>query len=238
MISKGKRVRIIVLIFCLAILIFVIVKLVVAIIETNRSFEEDLPVSYSLTSEDSLLIKDIYRQKIKVNVVHNSKVRGPVSMLFFDQSYHLIIYKIHLLSGNLPLQNILQTQIRNADRSVGYPYTIYTDNINFKFQCKAGLVSSVSKVYLTVSGDSLRTIAKNDSIIAYNLDCKNLSIRYQDQGPVDIFVVGNEKFLSGTNAIPMDILFLKRDDNLYFLLLTPRNEKGILPRELLYNVID
>jgi len=234
MINKKKKWKILLIICVGAFFLILVVKIIIAILITNRSFKEDLPSTYQLPAEDSLLIRDLYRDKINVNVIHNSKVREPISMLFFDQNYHIIIHKIKL-ARDIPLQSIFHTQIKNARRSTGIPYNLYGDHIFFYFQCKTGLTHPVSEVYLTLSGDSLKTIAENDSIAAYHLLCKNLSVRYEENGLVDIFVIGKENIL-GAPIIPMDILFLRRQKNLYFLLLTPKSQNKVVPPELLYNI--
>lgn len=231
-----KRWKFLLIIGSLAVLVYILIKTISTIIATHRAFDEDLPATYILSSEDSSLIREKFRNKISTNVIHRSKVREPISMLFFDQNYHLIIYKINLTEIK-SLQEIIHTEIKAANRSVGYPYSVYGDNIFFNFQTKAGLTHPVSKIYLTLSGDSLKIIAKNDSVMAYHLRCKNFSLRYGENNPVDIFVKGKEGSLGRTPVIPMDILFLRRQKNVFLFVLTPRNDDYDVPAELLYRII-
>ena len=237
MIVRKKRRKGLIIICGLSLFLYLFIKIITAIITTNKSFQEDLPSTYLLPSDDSSLIKGLYQKKIAVNIIHNSKVRGPISMLFFDQDYHIIIYKISL-KENLSFPNFFHTQIKNASRSVNYPYSLYGENIFFYFQCKTGLTLPASEVYLTLNGDSLKTIIENDTVIAYHLLCKNFSVRYEEKGPVDIFVIGKKGFLGRTPLIPMDILLLRRQKNVYLLLLTPNNQNQVVPPELLYNIIE
>jgi len=48
----------------------------------------------------------------------------------------------------------------------------------------------------------------------------SLSLRYFKDAPTDIFIKGNE-FLGFSSSIPIDILFLKRNKEVYLLLMTP-----------------
>jgi hypothetical protein len=67
--------------------------------------------------------------------------------------------------------------------------------------------------------------------------CDNLSIRYAKNDPIDIFVLGQEKLLGAATIVPMDLLFLKRDDALYLLIMTPNGPRLTIPPDLLYNVV-
>jgi hypothetical protein len=49
-------------------------------------------------------------------------------------------------------------------------------------------------------------------------------------------VEGNEGIL-GTYSIPMDLLFLKRNNGIYILLMTPLSRKAGIPSDLLYNIV-
>jgi hypothetical protein len=72
----------------------------------NKSFNEDLPTTYSLSSEDSSLIEPRYLSKLKVIGIYNSKTRNPIALCNFDSNYELIIYKIQLTSST-PLKMLL-----------------------------------------------------------------------------------------------------------------------------------
>lgn len=225
----------IILFLCIAgIIIYLIFKIVNAFGDNARAFAEDLPITYSLAAEDSNLIAVKYRSKITVNKVLNSKVRNSISLVTFDQKYSLIFYKIGL-SKDISLKTLINTQIKSVDRSTGYTYSV-VDNNFFRFQYKAGIVKPASQIYLTLSGDSLQTIAKNDSTVSYHLLCSNLSLRYTEEEPIDIYVAGQQKAFGRTVKIPMDILFLKRNRAVYLLLLVPNNPDASIAPNLLYDI--
>ena len=127
-------------------------------------------------------------------------------MIFFDKAYHLILYKIDLVKDAL-LKDVVHTDLESVDRTTGIVYTVINHNNFFRFQYRTEPTKLVSNIYLTLAGDSLQSVAKNYSVMSYHLLCDNLSMRNAEKGPIDIFMVGEEKVLATTTVIPMDLLF-------------------------------
>ena len=204
--------------------------------KNQMAFEEDLPSTYKLSSEDSNLISYNYRHKLKVIEVFGSKVRNPISMISIDENYRLIIYKIGS-ANSLLLNDILHTEIKNGNLSTGYTYTVLSNNIPYKFQYKSGIERKGTKIYLTVDGDSLNTFKQNDSIVSYNLICKNISIRYGQNAVVDIFIESKKRSFVNSQNIPVSILFCRRSNNIYLLLLSSDKPNSPIPNNLLYDMV-
>ena len=232
----GIIIRITLALFALGFIFFLSYKIKFAFSGNKKALTEHLPSEYSLKKEDSNLISEKYRSSLKVNEVYRSKVRNPISLVYFGQEYNLIIYKIDLIK-DISLKFIFNTEIKSVDQSTGYTYSIIGQNIYFNFKYKAGLIQPVSKIFLTLSGDSLQTVCENDSILSYHLLCNNFSIRYAEKGPIDIFVGGKDRSLWTTTLIPMDLLLLKRNSAIYLLVMTPNNPKSNISHDLLYDVI-
>ena len=74
-------------------------------------------------------------------------------------------------------------------------------------------------------------------MIAYHVWCKNFSVRYGENVSVDIFVCIRSRGVGVSPIIPMDILFLKREENVYFLLLPASYYDQVVPPELLHNIV-
>jgi hypothetical protein len=233
--KRKKRVTILSLIG-MVFLIILVSKIYHGFLQNQQAFDEDLPPTYKLSSEDSNLISNNYRQKLKVIEVFRSKVRNSISLVSVGENYRLIIYKIDS-TKTASLKDILKTEIKSVDRSTGYTYTILGNDIPYKFQYKSGIESRGAKIYLTLAGDSLNTVEKSDSIFSYHLICKNISIRYDENAPIDIFIGGKEVAFGNTDTIPMDVLFLKRNRSVYLLLLTSDNPKSLIPNNLLYDIV-
>ena len=236
--SKGKKnIRLAIIGICvLGFLIFIGIKIFNGFKKIQDSFAKDLPFTYSIPGEDSSLIAKKYLKMLKANKIIQSRERGPISLIFFDKEYHLIVYKIHVIKDTL-LKDLLYTSNESVDRTTGKVYTVIGHGDLFEFQFQDAPANPVSKIYLTLAGDSLQSVVKNDSIIGYHLLCNNFSIRYAESGPIDIFVVGKEKRLGATAVIPMDLLFLKRNGEIYLLMMTPNSAQSTIAPDLLYNVV-
>src|SRR5207248_4322112 len=97
---------------------FLLIKIFYGFSELNKDFEENLPSTYSLTSDDSSVICKNYWDKLEVNEVVRNKVRGPVSFILFDKAYDLVIYKLDLLHDAV-LKDLIHLETKSVDRSTG-----------------------------------------------------------------------------------------------------------------------
>lgn len=233
MIKKGAALLLLLTVF--GGVIYVGVKTLEGFKLNQASFAEDLPITFKMSHEDSALIKSDYIKRIKVVQVRNSKVRSPISWLLFDGRYPLFIYKLDS-TGSLSLKDSVVVRYVGADRTTGVTYNVLDENLFYKFHYKSGNVGSSSSVFLTIKGDSLRQTIKNDSLINLDILCHNMSIRYQDDAAIDIFIEGKQEG-SGTLPIPMDILFCKRDKNIYLLILTANSADSPVPKNILKSIL-
>jgi hypothetical protein len=48
---------------------------------------------------------------------------------------------------------------------------------------------------------------------------------------------GDDNLFGIPTKVPIDILFLKRGESVYLLLLTPRNSNPTIPSNLLYDIV-
>ncbi len=226
-----------IIIACLLIfLIFLIPKIYQGFFDNEKALDEDLPSTYSLRPDISSLLAEKYRVNLKVIEVNQSKVREPISIIAFNNKYRLVAYKIKL-EKDISLNTLLQSEIKDADISNGFSYGTIGTDIIYRFRYKAGLVKPANQVYLTFYGDSLRKTAANDTVVAYHLIAGTFSIRYSKEDAVDILVTGEEKPFGITTKVPIDILFLKRKDDLYLLLLTPETPDDSISADLLYTIV-
>jgi len=170
-------------------LIVLIVFLFFAIRETNKAGEEEtLPLTYSFTSEDSSLIATKYRNRIDVVEVNNSKLRNSIATLRFDNSFNIIIYKINT-EKEFSMQRILHIENTRTHISNGYVYTLIGRDIIYNLWYKNGITKPIQTIFLSYSGDSLQTGVMNDSIVSYHLLGKNVSVKYSQDEPVDLFIL-------------------------------------------------
>lgn len=232
---KNKRdvVRAIAIVLGICFLGFAIFNLIMKVEHSSA----DNPVhTYSIKPKDYDLVNNKYVSGLQGGIAYQSSNRNPVTLIPFGKSYSLISYKIDLIKGT-SWSNVLDVTLKSVERTNMEVYTVISENIFYRFEYHDAPTKSVSKVYLTLSGDSLRTVVTNDSIVSYHLLCNNFSIKYSENEAVDIFVVGNEKAFGATTVIPMDLLFLKRDNAVYLMIMTPNDPKSVISPELLYNLV-
>jgi hypothetical protein len=243
--KKYKTLKIVVLILLISVALILAMR---SCIETEdkdaeKSLAEMLPETYSLTHDDSNLINDKYLSKIKVDEVVNHKGRNSFSFLEIDKMYSLLIYKFDI-KKDTSITTILQTQVNGlfgVHKSNGIWYYGGGNN-STGLDYEEGVVSPVSKIYLTLQGVQPKKIAINDSIICYHLLCKNFSIQYTLNAPVDILVSSDDPdyFFDGPlkyHFESMDILFLKRKKAVYLLVMTPYDAKKAIPDGITMEII-
>lgn len=219
-----------------AIGIWLSIKIPEAVKKSKEAWHEDLPLTYTITNEDSNLIAPKYQKDLHVIEVRNSKVRHSIPILLFDKKYDLFTYKIDM-TGDYTMQSIFSVNNESVGVTPQYVYSEIGIGGVYILKCIAGAPKIADKIYLTYTGKSFQTVASNDSILSYHLQCKNFSVRYGKDDPIDMVLIGFEGPLTITNTIPMDILFLKRGKSMYMLVLTPKEENGSIAPDLLYNIV-
>ena len=120
---------------------------------------------------------------------------------------------------------------------LGKDYWVVNVNQFGKLKYLAESEKISSHIFLTLAGDSLQEVSKNDSVISYHLICKNFSIQYGKTGPVDIYMVGDEIGFGRTIDMPLDLLFLRRGNAIYFFIMLPDNYHAAIEPDLLLNIV-
>ena len=173
--------------------------------------KKDLVLDSSLTSQHRSLVTEL----------HN----GP---------FYMQVYKLDSLD-QLSIGKIYE----DYNSSEVSKYTYYVDastNKRVRIQYKLGIDGKMSSIFFSLNGDHTQVLKKNDSIAYYYSNFKSFSIKYQEQGKIDI--LGKARTV-GTNAgnLPIEIMFLKRKTNLYFILLAAPDSSTSLGTDILYNLI-
>jgi hypothetical protein len=191
--------------------------------------DRGLPLTQVITREDSALISPKYIGRVRSHQNVNSKVMDPVSFLYVDDTYHLVIFRINMETDQ-PLKELLSSNIENSQRSDGETYSMVDFNGFSRFEWRPVPTMRTRNIFLSFYGDSLSNGILNDSIASYHLLCKNLSIKYEKNGFVQVFMTGGE-------VTPSDLMFLKRGKIVYFMLMTTAKPDSSIPREILYDLI-
>jgi len=234
--KNGRRLTILIAIICMGGLVLLfLTKVINGFKDMRESFENDLPITYSIPSEDSTLISKEYLNRLKVGEIVNFKQREPISVLLLDSNYYLVVASANL-KRHASIKEIIHENIESVDPTTGETYSILDLGNSFKFQYQSKPLSPVSDVYLTLSGDSL-TSKWSDSIARFHLSAEDLSIRYADKAPIDIYLTGRQLLIGKKLKGSVDLLVLIRSSRIYFLLMTPINAESKISPDLIYNVI-
>ena len=159
-----------------------------------------------------------------------------MSFLYFDDTYHLVIYKIDSTGGK-SLSNLLEVKTGNSKRTDNVVYSAIEFNGFSKLQWRPVRPRAVSKIHVILGGDSLVRVAANDSIVSYHLLCQSLSIKFSPDGPVEVNMIGEDRPFGRTAVSPVDLLFMKRNEAVYLLIMTPASTDRNISADLLYNIV-
>jgi hypothetical protein len=225
-----RRIVFLVSIVCLIVIFVVGMRKTRTMVRDLRAVSDnELPSTQGITREDSALISPKYIGRVRSYKNVNSKVMDPISFLDLDDTINLVIFKINMETDQ-PLRETLSSDMENSQRSDGETYSIVDFNLFSRFEWRPAPTRRTSKIFLSLNGDSLSNGILNDSIASYHLLCKNLSIKYEKNGVVQVFMDGGE-------IAPSDLLFLKRGKIVYFMLMTTAKPNSYIPGDILYDLI-
>lgn len=198
--------------------------------------ENSLPPLHSISSEDSSLIKKSYWGKLSASQIFRSKIRQSITFMNYDRSFNIVIFKI-LTQKNFSLINSFEVVKAPSDRTEREAYGQHDFNNYYTFYDHSVVVDPVEHIQLKILTDSLTTIVRNDTVVCYSAVCENLSVSYGEKKPVDIFMEGSELGMGKNIEVHLNILFLKRNDVIFMILMSPDKPDKTIHSNLLYNII-
>jgi len=219
--SKRKKVQLIIIFFS----VFVLVqfgRIFYTIIDENAEII-DAPIA-----EYHNLFTPEAQHKLQIIVSGKSKNRGITSSYVYDKKFNVFVFKVHLSTTNNNLQRLVSYQNESTYKSMNALYE-ELPSFNFNMSLKAGEIPIVSHVYFKHFGDSTKTVLGNENLLCYYFKFRTFSINYNDE-PYDIIAKADKN-------IPASILFYKKNNVLYVLLLTVATGKEEFQPDLLYNMI-
>ncbi|HEX3385777.1 MAG TPA: hypothetical protein VHS53_11340 [Mucilaginibacter sp.] len=162
-----------------------------------------------------------------------SRHKNPVAELN-NALYYIQVYKLDS-SKNVTINDISYKAIASPEMSLNTYYVDASINRPYLDKYKLGPSERISSVYFNLYGDSTRIIQRNDSVLYCRSNFENFSIRYQKDGKIGIYGKVNDSFQKV--KVPLEVMFLKKNDGLYFILLTNKNRSSTLDSNSLYDLI-
>jgi hypothetical protein len=220
----------------LIIFIIVVVILIVYIPRIGLKTEAEYPrtFSYVIPQEYLNLFSDVNKVKMTSLRTVNIKFRNSISNIGYNKNYYIQIYKLDS-TFNIPVREAIN---ENYEFNHGYHDVPYDINEQYcaEFVYKLYRPTKPSKIYLSLSGNNTQILKKNDSIACYYSNFQNFSIKFQKDADDDIYAKANsDNFL--TKEVPLEVLFLKRQKNLYLILMSVNDRAISLMPDMLYNLI-
>lgn len=191
-----------------------------AAVSTDRISPDYLMFLNNIPSNDS--------QKLKFIETIECKFRSPVSKFIYDKKYLIQIARTDTLTNLNLTRDILEKNVEtSAENNVGYALN---RNGFLHFEYNNSKAKKPSKILLTIFGDQTQLLKQTDSLVYYFTNLKNMSVRYNIKASQDLFVETNGI------SIPTEILFCKKNGNLYLIIATVKNDGDNLSKQLLYKL--
>jgi hypothetical protein len=191
--------------------------------------------SYGKTAPKEYLNLFDNKDKIIETRTRISKRRNPISDFFYDSKFYIQIYKMDTVD-DFKLTKRITVNYISAALSLNTNFRDHLNETPITVMYKEGTKEKISDVGFTLFGDNCKAVKENDSVAYYYCsDIKNFSIRCKKDEAEDIY--GNIKDEFQDKKIPIEIMFLKRNKNLYLIWLTVKNNAVELDPNMLCDFI-
>jgi hypothetical protein len=198
-----------------------------AILSISKSSNYTARASFTVPPDYSELFNDSAMHHLVLEVTYLTKGRNPISQLTYRDNSSVLIYKVNV-PPKMNLRDLLNYEIKVSNQSMTMGYTILNlplYNLSYIWDS----VPEAKHVFLTIFGDSLSNMFRNDTIDCFYLRLNKISIEFKNDKIANIIVNRKTSF---SERIPMEFILIKRKTGLYFAFLTSNNENEILDKDL------
>jgi hypothetical protein len=230
--EKDKKFRNIFYLVVIGLLVYMGNSIYHAIIQDSKN-----PFEVLNTAPDDYInqFNKIAQQKLFLKIAAKYKLRNPLLYASYDKKYNLEVTKINIKHSFKLGRDVVE---KSGDADGSFPASrIPYDETTCTITYNGTSTEAASKIYLSLNGDSVRTVFKNDSIACYYLKLKNASVQYTLHGVYEIYMQSNAKLYFFSTEPSVSLMFLKKQNYLYFLLLTVNDDKVKLDPDLLNKLI-
>lgn len=178
-----------------------------------------LPSDKILTRGDSALFRTASWKKLSPIVVWRHTIRDPIVFLNYNAESVIVVNKIKV-DDSFRMSKSFRWVVSPVEIST-YSSVSYrsTDEGNyFTLHAFGNLNSRPGKIFLTLDSDSLKNTTSNDSVLAFNLRCKRLTVMY-DSIPVDILLEKPKSWLNNKSGLPLNLYFRKKQEWVYLFFM-------------------
>jgi hypothetical protein len=221
--KKTMKRRLLIAIFTLVVFaIWAVSNIIYTLISDQQTYSK-----VPLAEYNNLFSQDV-QSKLQILATTTSKNRLPVSTYVFNEKFNISVLKVTLSSAST-LEKIIEYRNKYSNKWLNAVYG-NLPSFNFNMSIKAGKTVPVSQLYFQFSGDTIKSIVKSDSVFCYYYKFRSFSIHYNDE-PYDIIANAD------VSNIPASLIFKRRGQFLYIILMTVANGDEQMPPDALYSII-
>ena len=230
-----KKQNLLFLIPC-AFILYVGLKMFSALKDANQEQLREGIFMPEKTGDYKFLFSKTKSDAIEPDFARFSRVSFPISTFNYIKeydSYKIIIYKFVTKDANKLLSNIdLSDQNTSIDGKT-YKLIKLTEDIdaNSSFDSK---IQRIHHISIALNGNYIRNTIKTDSLLGYNAQINNMGIKFNNNTDPNICFFSNNLL----KKVSVQILFYRKTNFLYVMLLTSSNVNDIANANLLLNLID
>lgn len=180
------------------------------------------------------LFNQTVQKKLLLKETMAFNLRDTISIFNYDEKYDLEITKINTKSPFHFENDIIEAYTKPTGKIT---YCVFFDEPEFITNYKDPSTESASKIYLSLCGDSAKTVLKNDSISSYYLKLKNIYIQYEHNSAYEIYIKPKMEWNASAEKKSVDLMFFKKNNVVYFLLFASNSNNVSLNPDLLHKLV-
>jgi len=146
-----------------------------------------------------------------------SNLRNPISYFVYNRKYYLQIYSLSNFF-TLPVDHTVK-ELYMSSNNFGHWSTL-DDESAVSYAYPIVLPRKFTSINLKLLGKNNRIMLKNDSVAYYYSMFQKFSIQYHGQDIDELHGESKDNNLFYADLLPIEILFLKRNHNLYLLTMS------------------
>jgi len=149
----------------------------------------------------------------------------PVCLYDCYSKYDVVITKVKCDSG-ISLRDIVHEETGNWKGVSDSYYEISGGRKKIWYREKPA--SPISSIYILFSKNMPDALMKNENVSYYSIKGNDFSIRYGKDSSYHIYTETDHMLFERKSPSPKELMFLKKGDNIYILILSPSEETNMI----------
>ena len=165
---------------------------------------------------------------IKSDLTYFSKNRLPVATFNYDKNFKIIVCKFKI-SNKSNIEDLINLTENLSHSAFGITYNsiLFLKHFNYELNTESK-PQKCNLINLSLFGNSIKKTRLKDDMLDYYLTLDNMSIKLNGEKNPEILVSKKQK------AIPSELLFLKRSNDIYLIMMISNtNGYDVKPNSLL-----